>query len=69
MTQLDEAAVTLGAPARSLIAEVERANERELPRLGARLHRLQRDGATAIVTAEWRRIWQAYTARRRLRAA
>jgi len=57
------------APARSLMAEVERANERELPRLGARLYCLQRGGMSAIATAEWRRIWRAYAARRRSRAA
>ncbi len=64
-----EAAITLGAAARSLIVEVERASERELPRVGARLYRLQRGGAAAIAPAEWRRIWQAYAARRRSRAA
>jgi hypothetical protein len=37
--------------------------------VGARLYRLQRKGATVIATAEWRRIWQAYAARRRARAA
>jgi len=64
-----EAALTLGAETRSLIAEVERASQHELPRVGARLYRLQRKVATAIAAAEWRRIWQAYTARRRSRAA
>ena len=59
-----EAAVTLGALARALIAEVERAPAPALPRLGARLYRFQHDGTTAIATAEWRRVWQAYHARR-----
>ncbi len=64
-----EAALRLSAEARSLLAEVERARDRELPRVGAKLYRLQRHGTTAIATAEWRRIWQAYAARRRPRAA
>lgn len=64
-----ESAVELGGAARGLIAEVERTSERELPRVGARLYRLQREGGTVIATAEWRRIWQAYAARRRPRAA
>jgi hypothetical protein len=64
-----EAAVELGAPARALVARVERAPERELPRLGARLYRLQRAAAAAIAAGEWRRIWQVYHARRRLCAA
>ena len=63
-----EAAVELGAPARALVARVERASDRELPRLGARLYRLQR-AAVAITVGEWRRIWQVYHARRRLCAA
>jgi hypothetical protein len=65
-----EAAVELGAPARALVARVERAPERELPRLGARLYQLQRRAAAAAIAAgEWRRIWQVYHARRRLCAA
>ncbi len=64
-----EAALTLGAAARGLIAEVQRASERELPRVGARLYRVQRLGAGAITAPEWRRIWQAYAARRRSRVA
>jgi hypothetical protein len=64
-----EAAVALGAEARALIAEVERASERELPRVGARLYRVQRVGAATITAPEWQRIWAAYGARRRSRAA
>jgi hypothetical protein len=64
-----EAAVTLGAEARGLLAQVERASERELPRVGARLYRVQHAGGVTIGAAEWRRIWQAYGARRRARVA
>jgi hypothetical protein len=64
-----EAAATLGAEARTLVAEVERASERELPRVGARLYRVQHAGVVAIGPAEWRRIWSAYGARRRARVA
>ena len=64
-----EAAVALGVAARALVARVEGASERELARLGVRLYRLQRAGAAAITGGEWRRIWQAYHARRRLCAA
>jgi hypothetical protein len=64
-----EMAVELGAPARALVARVEGAPERELPRLGARLYRLQRAAAAAIGAGEWRRIWAVYHARRRLCAA
>jgi hypothetical protein len=64
-----EAAVTLSAEARALVAEVERASERELPRVGARLYRVQHADVVAIGATEWRRIWQAYGARRRARVA
>lgn len=64
-----EAALTLGAAARGLVAELEGASDRELPRVGARLYRVQREGAAAITAPEWRRIWQAYAARRRSRVA
>ncbi len=64
-----EAALALGAEARSLIAEIERVSERELPRIGARLYRLQRAGTATIAAPEWRRLWQGYGARRRSRAA
>jgi hypothetical protein len=65
-----EAAVTLGAPARVLVAEVEAAPARVLPRLGARLYRLQHGGGETAVTAmEWRRVWQAYQARKAALAA
>jgi hypothetical protein len=58
-----EAAITLGAAARALMARIEAAPERALPRLGAELYRTQRAGA-AITPAEWRRVWGAYRARR-----
>ncbi len=64
-----EAAVTLGAEARGLLAQVERASERELPRVGARLYRVQHASGVTIGAAEWRRIWRAYGARRRARVA
>jgi hypothetical protein len=59
-----EAAVTLRQPARLLLAEVEHANRRFLPRLGACLYRVQRTTAIPISAPEWRRIWQAYQARK-----
>jgi hypothetical protein len=58
-----EAAVTLSADARALIARIEAAPARALPRLGAELYRTQRASA-AITPAEWRRVWRAYRARR-----
>jgi hypothetical protein len=64
-----EAAITLGAEARRLLAEIVRAGDRELPRLGARLYRLQHADSAAVTAPEWRRIWQAYGARRQSRAA
>ncbi len=65
-----EAAVALGAPARALIVEVEQAPARALPRLGARFYRLQHGRAAAAISAvEWRRIWQAYRARKAALAA
>ena len=64
-----EAAVTLGASARALVARVERAGERSLARLGARLYRLQHACASSITASEWRRIWRVYHARRPTRVA
>jgi hypothetical protein len=64
-----EAAITLGAEALGLLAQVEHASERELPRVGARLYRVQHAGGVTIGAAEWRRIWSAYGARRRARVA
>jgi hypothetical protein len=64
-----EAAIALGAPARALVARVEKVPERELPGLGARLYRLQHAGASSITTSEWRRIWGVYHARRPTRVA
>jgi hypothetical protein len=59
-----EATVTLRQPARALLAEVEHASRRFLPRLGACLYRVQRTTAIPVSAPEWRRIWQAYHARR-----
>jgi len=51
-----EAAVTLGAPARALVNEVEDAPARALGALGARLYRLQHGGAVAVAAVEWRKV-------------
>jgi hypothetical protein len=59
-----EAAVALRQPARVLLAEVQHASRRFLPRLGACLYRVQRTTAIPVSAPEWRRIWQAYQARR-----
>jgi hypothetical protein len=64
-----EARITLGAPARALIREVEHAAPERLPAVGARLYRLQRSGSSIVRTEEWRRIWHVYHARRRPDAA
>ncbi|TMB95050.1 MAG: hypothetical protein E6J42_10900 [Chloroflexi bacterium] len=62
--------MALGARARALIAEVEQAPARALARLGARLYRLEHSReAAAITVVEWRRIWQAYQARKAALAA
>ena len=67
-----ESELTLGA-AGSLLAEVEGADPRSLPRVGARLYRFEHSGAALAggqpSQAEWRRIWQAYRARRPARPA
>ena len=59
-----EQVVTLGPPARALLARVGRATPQSLPQLGARLYRLQHGGAAPIAPTEWRRIWSAYRGRR-----
>jgi hypothetical protein len=59
-----EAGVTLRQPARVLLAEVEHASPSFLPRLGACLYRVQRTPAIPVSDPEWRRIWQAYRARK-----
>jgi hypothetical protein len=59
-----EAAVTLRQPARVLLAEVEHASRRFLPRLGACLYRVQRTTTIPVSGPEWRRIWQAYQSRK-----
>jgi hypothetical protein len=59
-----EAQVVLGRPARALLAAVEQASPKRLGRVGTRLYRTQHTGAGAVTAPEWRRIWQAYHARR-----
>jgi hypothetical protein len=59
-----EARVVLGRPARALLAAVEQASPKALGRVGARLYRTQHTGARTVTAPEWRRIWQAYHARR-----
>jgi hypothetical protein len=64
-----EAGVILRQPARTLLAEVEHASRRFLPRLGSCLYRVQRIPAIPVSAPEWRRIWRAYQARRPARSA
>jgi hypothetical protein len=65
-----EAGTPLGPAARRLIAEIETADARALPRLGAALYRRQHESAgAAIPAAEWGRLWAAYRARRPARSA
>jgi hypothetical protein len=64
-----EAALTLRQPARCLLSEVEHASRAFLPRLGGCLYRIQHTTAVPVSVPEWRRIWQAYRARRPRRAA
>jgi hypothetical protein len=64
-----EAVVALGRPARALLAQVERASAPALPRLGAKLYRLQHAGAVAVGAEEWRRIWRSYQHRKVARPA
>jgi hypothetical protein len=64
-----DSAITLRQPARALLAEVEHASRRFLPRLGACLYRVQRIPAIPVSASEWRRIWQAYQARKLGRSA
>jgi hypothetical protein len=59
-----EAHIVLGRPARALLAAVEHASPRTLGRVGATLYRTQHAGASSDTAPEWRRIWQAYQARR-----
>jgi hypothetical protein len=65
-----EAGTPLGPAARQLLAEIEAADARALPRLGAALYRRQHAPAgAAISAAEWGRLWAAYRARRPARSA
>ena len=63
-TPIQEAALPLGQPARTLLGEVEQASRRFLPRLGACLYRVQRIPTIPVSAGEWRRIWSASRARR-----
>jgi hypothetical protein len=65
-------AVPLGSPARALLSAIEGAPARALPRLGAMLYRRQHAASApdgVITPPEWRRLWQAYRARRPARPA
>jgi hypothetical protein len=65
-----DGATPLSAAARELLATIERADAWALPRLGAALYRRQHaGGAPGLTPAEWRRLWQAYRARRPARPA
>ena len=63
----------LGPVAHQLLAEVECADARVLPGLGAALYRRQHTGSAAGLdqptAAEWRRLWQVYRGRRPARPA
>jgi hypothetical protein len=68
-----DAAAPLGRAARELLAAIEAADARALPRLGAALYRRQHGPAgaagAAITAPEWRRLWGTYRARRPARPA
>jgi hypothetical protein len=65
-----EATMPIGPAARDLLAAIEGAEIRALPRLGAALYRAQHAaGAPGVTPAEWGRIWAAYRARRPARPA
>ncbi|MBI4611394.1 MAG: DNA-processing protein DprA [Candidatus Rokubacteria bacterium] len=64
-----EVALTPGFLANALLRDVIHADTRVLPRLGAWLYRRQRVKGSALSSPEWRRIWQAYQARRLARPA
>jgi hypothetical protein len=67
-----EGTAPLSPAARELLAAIEAADARTLPRLGAALYRRQHAAAApdcAITRAEWGRLWQAYRARRPARPA
>ncbi|MBI4544727.1 MAG: hypothetical protein HY703_06015, partial [Gemmatimonadetes bacterium] len=64
-----EAALPLRQPAQVLLAEVEHASRRFLPRLGGCLYRVQRIPSIPVSGPEWRRIWSAYRARKPGRSA
>ena len=63
LVQSDSAVQPLTA-ARAILAAVEHASPRALGRVGATLYRTQHAGAASVTAPEWRRIWQAYQARR-----
>ncbi len=64
-----EAGLTLGHLASALLRDVHEAEARVLPRFGAWLYHRQRVKGSTLSSPEWRRIWQAYKARRAVWAA
>ena len=65
-----DGAAPLGSAAQALLAAIDAAEARALPRLGAALYRRQHAAAAPGLTpAEWRRLWAAYRARRPARPA
>ncbi len=64
-----EIGLRLGLLASALVCDVNEADRRVLPRFGAWLYRRQRVKGSALSSPEWRRIWQAYQARRLARPA
>ena len=58
-----ESQVTLGATARALIKQIQKAKSPVLPALGARLYKIQHGGIRIIEPPsddEWRKVWSMY---------
>ncbi len=64
-----EAGLTLGHLASAVLHDVEQADVRGFPRFGAWLYHRQRAKGSTLSAPEWRRIWQAYQARKVARPA
>jgi len=64
-----EAGLGLRPLAGALVHDVNDADSRMLPRFGAWLYRRQRAKGSMLSAPEWRRIWQAYQARKVARPA
>lgn len=64
-----EAGLTPGSLASAVLRDVREADARVLPWFGAWLYRRQRGKGSMLSAPEWRRIWQAYQARRVARPA